>query len=357
MLPLEKALFAVPRSDRDAADRDAAIVARHYGFDGRGGANFQRIGNEFELTRERVRQIVSQSDPRTHIMPGGLPALDRVIAAVTATLPAPAADIEKKLHSTGLTMKPFRIEGIASVAALVSRPLPFRINVLRKTRYCLPDAWPQFREIVNAARNQVRRNGMATISQLMTGQPVDNGVGGEQAQRDAVMIETILALQPDFRWLDREHGWFWLAQTSRNCAVTRIRKMLAVANPLPVSEIRAGLGRMGSPLAPELSLLELCRQIEGLSVRADVVYADPGIETADVLNKTELEIFQLLSEHNGCMSNLDLISQSSLLGMKRPTFYQCVTCSPIVSRYNGRDYRLIGSGQSVRPPRSEVAIA
>ncbi len=345
MLPLEKALFGVAPSDRDAA-----IVARHYGFDGRGGANFQRIGNEFELTRERVRQIVAQSDPRTHLMPGGLSAFDRVIAAVTATLPAPAADIEKKLHQAGLTMKPFRIEGIASVAALISRPLRFRINALRKTRYCLPEDWPQFREIVNAARNQVRRNGMATIAQLM-----DDGVDIERARRDAVMIETILSLQPDFRWLDREHGWFWLAQTSRNCAVTRIRKMLAVANPLPVSEIRAGLGRMGSPLAPELSLLELCRQVEGVSVRGDMVCADPGIETAEVLNKTELEIFQLLSEHNGCMSNLDLINQSSLLGMKRPTFYQCVTCSPIVSRYNGRDYRLIGSGPSVRPPRSEVA--
>jgi hypothetical protein len=346
-LPLEKALFGVPPEDRDAA-----IVARHYGFDGRGGANFQRIGTELDLTRERVRQIVGESDPRAHIMPDGLAALDRVIALVAADIPAPAADVERKLYQAGVTSALFRIEGVINAASLLSRRLPFRISALRKTRFLLPDSWPQFREIINAAHNQVRRHGMATIAQLM-----DEGAGGDRAGRDALMIETILSAQPDFRWLDRTLGWFWLAQTHRNCAVTRIRKMLAVANPLSVSEIRAGLGRMGSPLAHERSLLELCRQIEGLSVRGEMVHASPGIETAEVLNKTELEIFQLLSENNGCMSNSDLIWQSNMLGMKRPTFYQCVTRSPIVTRYNGRHYRLIGSGQSVISPRSEIAIA
>ena len=346
-LPLEKALFGFPPEDRDAA-----IVARHYGFDGRGGANFQRIGIEFDLTRERVRQIVAQSDPRKHIGPGCLAALDRIIASVTESFPAPATELEKKLHLAGLTMKPFRIEGVVSVATLLSRRLPFRISALRKTRFVLPASWPQLREIVNAAHNQVRRHGMATVTQLM-----DDNADSDRAQRDAIMIEAILTAQPDFRWLDRAAGWFWLTETHRNCAVTRIRKMLAVANPLSVAEIRAGLGRMGSPLAPERSLFELCRQIEGLSVRGDMVCAEPCIETAEVLNKTEIEIFQLLSENNGCMSNSDLIGQSNMLGMKRPTFYQCVTRSPIVTRYNGRHYRLIGSGQSGRSPHSEVAMA
>jgi len=336
-LPLEKALFGIPPEDRDAA-----IVARHYGFDGRGGANFQRIGVEFDLTRERVRQIVAQSDPRTHLRSGCPAVLDRIVASVTESFPAPAIELEKKLEMEGLTMKPFRIEGVVSIAGLLSVRLPFRVSALRKTRFVMPASWPLFREIVNAAHNQVRRHGMATVRQL-----IDDDGDSDRAQRDAAMIETILTAQPDFRWLDRTAGWFWLAETHRNCAVTRIRKMLAVANPLSVGEIRAGLGRMGSPLAPERSLLELCRQIEGLSVRGDMVCAEPGIETAEVLNKTELDIFQLLSENNGCMSNSDLICQSNMLGMKRPTFYQCVTRSPIVTRYNGRHYRLIGSGQSV----------
>jgi hypothetical protein len=167
------------------------------------------------------------------------------------------------------------------------------------------------------------------------------------ARREARLIEAILSSQHDFRWLDSRSGWFWLAGTRRNRAVGRVRKMLAVANPLAVSELRAGLGRMGSPLAPKRTLLAFCRQIDGLSVRGDMIYANPGIESAEVLSKTERDIFQLLSENDGCMSNSELISQSCVLGIKRPTFYQCVTYSPIVARYDGRNYRLIGSAAAV----------
>jgi hypothetical protein len=348
MLPLEKALFVVLRRDRDSS-----IVARHYGFDGRGGASFQRVGNEFGLTRERVRQIVSAVDPHRQILPAGCSTLDRVIALITACVPAPAAEVETKLQIAGLTMKPFRLEGIFNVAALLGRSMPFRISALKKTRFVLPATWPPFRVIIGRARVQVRRHGMATIAEFM-GEALSGGV----TEADVNVIEAILATQPDFRWLDRRAGWFWLVRTPRNCAVKRIRKMLAVANPLTVGELRGGLGRMGSPLAPESTLLAFCRQIEGLSVRGNMVHATPDIEASEVLNRTERDIYQLLSENSGCMSNSDLIWQSKMLGMKRPTFYQCVTYSPIVARYNGRHYRLIGSPvPGSRSVESDVAMA
>ena len=332
MLPLEKALFGVPQ-----VDRDDCIVARHYGFDGRGGADFQRTGNEFGLTRERIRQIISGSDPLRQLQPEASPALDGAITFIAAGVPAPAADIERLLQVAGLTIKPFRIEGIFNVAALLGRRVPFRIGVWKKTRFVIPASWPRFGDFLARARGGVRRHGMARIADFAT-----DSLSAAGAQREAGLIAAILSSQPDFRWLDRRSGWFWLTGTLRNRAVCRVRKMLAVANPLAVSELRAGLGRMGSPLAPGKTLLAFCRQLDGLSVRGDLIYAEPEVESAQVLNKTERDIFRLLSANDGCMSNSELISQSSVLGIKRPTFYQCVTHSPIVERYNG-SYRLIGS--------------
>jgi hypothetical protein len=346
MLPLEKALFNVP-----PGDRNASIVARHYGFDGRGGANFQRTGNEFGLTRERVRQIVSASDPCRQVLPAGWPALDRVIAFIAAGLPGPAAEVESNMQRAGLTLKPFRIEGVVNAANLVSRPVPFRISALNKKRFVIPAECPKFRDVVGHARQLVRRNGMATIAEF-----TNELLAGEAAQGEADLIEAILSSQPDFRWLDRHSGWFWLAEAPRNRAVKRIRKMLAVANPLTVEELRAGLGRMGSIIAPAQTLLTFCRQIDGLSVSGDLIHASPSIKTADVLNKTERHIYQLLSENNGCMANSALIWESNRLGMKRPTFYQCVTYSPIVARYDGRHYRLIGSHAQTAEARKPDAL-
>jgi hypothetical protein len=260
--------------------------------------------------------------------------------------------MEMKLQLAGLSTTPFRIEGILNAAGLFGRAVPFRIDVWGKNRYVIPASWPRLRNFITQARRDVRRHGMARIAGLGNESP-----SAAAAQREAWLISAILCSQSDFRWLDPSSGWFWLAGTGRNRAVGRVRKMLAVANPLAVSELRAGLGRMGSPPVPRRTLLEFCRQIDGLSVRGEMIYANPAIKSADVLNKTERDIYQLLSENDGCMSNSDLISQSCVLGIKRPTFYQCVTYSPIVARYDGRNYRLIGSpGQNTRENKSHAAI-
>src|SRR5579863_3254965 len=95
-LPLETGLFASPLDDRDSR-----IIARHYGFDGSGGANFQRIGDEFGLTRERVRQIVSETDPLQYFRPDALATFARIISCIMSTLPAPAESLEVRLRNEG----------------------------------------------------------------------------------------------------------------------------------------------------------------------------------------------------------------------------------------------------------------
>jgi hypothetical protein len=333
---LETELLLIP-----SHDRNCAIVARHHGLDGGGGANFQVIGNEVGLTRERVRQIVSENDPRHYVRSSGLPVLERVIATVSANLPAPAENVEALLQAQGLTRTIFRLEGIVEIATLLRRPMPFRITMLNGRRFVVAAEYPRFRHIVTAARERVRRYGVANLAACRPGR----SKGGD-VQRELDLLETVLTTAGDFRWLSRNTGWFWFSEVTTNRVVSRIRKMLAVANPLTTAEIRAGLGRMLDPLVPDATLLELCRQLPGLSVDGDRIRADAEINVSEVLNKTERDIFRLLAENNGCMSNSDLICRSRGIGMKRPTLYQCVSNSPIVLRHNRNYYRLIGWGQA-----------
>lgn len=333
---METELFALGLDDRNSA-----IIARHYGLDGKGGANFQRIGDEVGLTRERVRQIVSETDLRHYFKSSGIGALDRVIAAVVSHLPARAEEVETMLQTSGLTQSAFRLEGIAAIAELLRRPAPFRVMSLNDTRFVVGTGYPSFREIATKARQKVRRYGMAHLTACLAGR---NKSG--DAQRELELIEAILTAQTDFRWLDRETGWFWFSEATNNRVANRIRKMLAVANPLKIGEVRAGLARMGDPLPPNKTLIAFCRQMPGIMVSEDTIRATAEINPGEVLNRTEIDIFRLLSEHDGCMSNSELICRSYGLGMKRPTFYQCVTYSPIVSRFNRNHYRLIGWSQT-----------
>lgn len=333
---LETALFVFP-----ASDRDSAIIARHYGLDGNGGANFQQIGNEVGLTRERVRQIVSTTDPCRYLKSDCAAILERVIDALTQRLPSPADELEAMLQAQGLTSTVFRLEGIARIAALLRLPAPFRLIHLDGKRFAIAEKYPGVGDIVTSARQLVRRHGMTRLRACL-GEKAKSAI----TQRDLDYVEAVLTAQSDFRWLQRRAGWFWFADAANNRVASRIRKMLAVANPLKIGEMRAGLARMGDPLAPNRILIEFCRQLPGISVEGDVIRTDEEIKVSEVLNRTEQDIFQLLSENNGCMSNSELICRSHVLGMKRPTFYQCVTWSPIVARYNRSHYRLIGSRQA-----------
>jgi hypothetical protein len=333
VLPLEKAL-----SDITPKDRNSLIFDRHYGLDGKGGANFQRIGHEIGLTRERVRQIVAEFDGRSHFKPEGVAALEAAIETVVASLPAPAALIEKKLQADGTTLKPFRLEGIVNAATLVGRTAPFQVRTLNRKRFVVAAGYPRFADVVTRARHRIRRHGMAPLTACLASRPKS-----QAGQRETELVEAILSAQRDFRWLDQRTGWFWFADTTRNRAVSRIRKMLAVANPLTIDEISAGLARMKCPLAPPATMAEFCRQVPGLRVDGDTVTANPAIDIDEVLNRTEQDIFRLLAAHDGCMSSSELILRSKAIGVKRPTFYQCVTYSPIVSRNNHSQYRLIGA--------------
>lgn len=310
---------------------------RHYGLDGKGGANFQAIGREVGLSRERVRQIVSEADPRWYFRAGGLPALERVIEIVAACLPAPAASVEARLRSEGVTSQLFRLEGIIGIAALLQRKAPFRVTRLKGKRFVVGCDYPGFQDIASRARRNVRRHGMALLTECLPGDRK-----ARHGQREAALLEEVLSAQKDFRWLDRQAGWFWLSDVRMNRVVNRIRKMFAVAGSLGIAEIRAGLARMGEPTAPDAILLEFCRQMPELSVAGEMVSARMEIHAGEVLNPTERAIFRLLAEHDGCLSNAELICRTRALGMKRPSFYQCVTWSPIVSRYKRGHYRLIG---------------
>src|SRR6266446_4662475 len=96
---LRRSRLTLERELRDllGTGRNARIAARYYGFDGRGGGSLQTVGNEIGLTRERVRQIVTEATERLSTGRLVAPTLDRTIAFVANRIPAAAEEIEADL--------------------------------------------------------------------------------------------------------------------------------------------------------------------------------------------------------------------------------------------------------------------
>ena len=323
--------------------RNARIAARYYGCDGRGGGTLQAVGNEIGLTRERVRQIVSAASQRLSTRRPVSPALDRTIAFVVDHMPAAAEVIEAELRSRRLTSGLFRLEGVLKIAELLERRLPFSITEVGEERLVHPRDIPSVDTIVRIARGIISRWGMATLSNVVAEvRTVGSGVC------DRKLVLSALACLGDFHWLEQSTDWFWLSDNANNRVINRMRKILSIANPIDISELRTAIGRdyrMRGFSPPKRVLLEFCRQAPGLRVDDENVTAAPAINSDDVLTQTEMDIVHMLSEHGGTMGTAAFRSACLGMGVNRRTFYHNLVSSPIISRYPGGLYGLIGSGE------------
>ena len=218
--------------------RNARIAARYYGFDGRGGGTLQTVGNEIGVTRERVRQIVTAASESLSTRRAVSPTLDRTIAFVADRMPAAAGEIEAELRSQRLTSGLFRLEGVVKAAELLGRRLPFSITEVKGERLVHARDIPSVDTIVRIARRVISRWGMATLSNVVAEvRKVESGVC------DRKLVVSALACLGGFHWLEQSADWFWLSDNANNRVLNRIRKILSVANPIDISELRAGIGR------------------------------------------------------------------------------------------------------------------
>src|SRR6266853_6119986 len=338
-LTLEKEL-----RDLMGTGRNARITARYYGFDGRGGESLQTVGDEIGVTRERVRQIVTPASERLSTGRPVSSTLDRTIAFVADRMPAAAGEIEAELRFQRLTSGLFRLEGVIQAAQLLGKRLPFSITEVNGEPLVHARDIPSIERIVRIARRLNSLWGMATISDVVADvRKVEPGAC------DRNLVVSALVCQGDFHWLEQSADWFWLSDNPSNRVLNRIRKILSIANPIDISELQAGITRdyrMKGVSPPKRVLLEFCWQAPGLRVNGEAVNAEPAVNADDVLSQVEKDIVHILSEHGGTMATSEFKSVCLGLGVNRRTFYQNLMRSPIISRYAGGRYGLIGSGES-----------
>jgi hypothetical protein len=321
--------------------RNAGIAARYYGFDGRGGGSLQTVGNEIGLTRERVRQIVTATSEWVGTRRAFSPTLDRTIAFVVDRMPAAAGAIEAELRSQRLTSDLFRLEGVIKAAELLGRRLRFSITKVEGERLVHARGIRSFDTIVRIAQRMISRWGMATLTEVVAEvRKVESDGCGKK------LVARALACLGGFHWLEQSAGWFWLSDTRHNPALTRIRKILSVASPISISELRAGIGRdarMKGFSPPKGVLLQFCRQAPGLRVEGETVQAEPELNSDDVLTQTERDVVHILSEHGGIMATSEFKSVCLSMGVNVRTFYLSLVRSPIITEYGRHRYGLIGS--------------
>jgi Bacterial RNA polymerase, alpha chain C terminal domain len=313
-------------------DRNVVLALRHFGLDGACGATLAELGMTHNLTRERIRQICKRIEEGMKSWAGALPFLERALTTVKELLPSSADLVEAKLQDLGVTQVSFRLEALATTARLLGRKAPFALETIGGKRIAVQlGRGKEMRRTLILARRAIAHYGAATTSEVAamvqerTSQPTTTE-----------FIAGIMQHLAEFEWLDKESGWFWIRSTRKNRIASRIRKILAVADKIHVSELRSGIARhnrMNGYAPPRRVLLELCRRLQYCMVEGDYVRAEPKMDWRQVLRRTECTMVQVLMEHGPVMQRAKFEEICVGRGMKKSTFYVYLDYSPVIERF------------------------
>jgi Bacterial RNA polymerase, alpha chain C terminal domain len=320
----------------------AAIVARREGWDGRGGCTLQAAGDEFGLTRERVRQVCERFEDSLSGKIPFTPVLDRALALVSANLPSIADDIETTLQTKGFSQRPFRAEGLLRAVELKRQPAPFTLSRTGSKRIIFPTGKePSLSLILRIARSTVSRWGIANVQDIAA-----KVAQHENSRENVSLVARILSAEPAFQRLDEAKGWFRLCDLPRNVLLSLMEKVFSVAPEIEVGELRNAVSRhhrMQGFAPPRMVMLELCRQASSLRVEGTRIIAKDPPKPEQSLTETEMMLFKVLTLNGPVMQRERLEDLCVANGMNRSTFYSKLDSSPIIARYATGVYGLVGA--------------
>jgi hypothetical protein len=121
-------------------ERRIRIVTRFLGFDGTGKKTLEEVGNEFGITRERVRQIVQDFKRRIGKRGIRIPQFRWACELINQHLPAPEAAIRQALREHGITAVDFDCSGVLATHALLDEEASFhKVTIGNVNFLCAPE--------------------------------------------------------------------------------------------------------------------------------------------------------------------------------------------------------------------------
>ena len=350
-LTLEEELIQIFASTEHERNRE--ILIGYYGWkDGR-QHTLAEIGAQYGMTRERTRQICAKLVKRNHPETILAPVLDRVLAFLAERLPCPAARLERELIEAGCTAVGMGLEGIAVAAKLLAREKPFQTVRMKQDKMAVPpDQVDVPVAVVEAAKKEVYYHGLATVKRIEEAL-ASRCPGGV----DAELVVEVIQMIDGFSWLDRKRGWFRLVSVSKHGLPKVIEKVLAVAGPIRVADLRAAVGRnhrMWKVPPPKRVLLEFCRQTPGVEVEGDRIAAEPAGDWKTALTGVEKELVSILKEHGPVMERGAFEDLCVGRGMNRFSFHAFIASSPVITQYGHSVYGLLGADVEARTVQSLI---
>ena len=326
-------------------------------FSGPTGKTLQQVGDEYGLTRERVRQICDAVIQVLQSRPIAMPALDKLMAAAARIAPVHVDEADLELANL---LGP----GVGLGAALEFAELTGRQTVARsafaKTR--TPDGYAAvrvlhsdasqlqwFQKAISFAHRECKAVGCTNLLRVAGHLSLTERVSADP--------EELLALfkgLPGFRLLEEEWSWFTLPGGLESELATRLKKLLCVSTQsVGIDDLLAAIvtdDRLFFEMGRTLSLPPFHILVELLSgwpwLHADghnKYRAREPIARQDVLSALELQALEVMEAHHDVATRTDLAKAVvGEGGVSNMALSAALSTSPIFAKVEHAVYRVNG---------------
>ena len=339
-LSLEKELLDIVNSI--ASERDTTIYLSRYGWDGDGKKTLEDVGDLFDLTRERARQICKKIDRKfnSYNTPLFTPTLNKAVSLLSKFCPCIVSDLQSKIESSNILDSPFEISGLLHASSVLAKEY-FELEKIDNSEEetIVPKKLAGLtKSLVSYTKKASRHWGALSIEELIAQFKDEKGI---QVNKD--FVNSVLQSRQDFKWLDKTNEWFWLNTSVSTRVTNRIKKILSVAEYINASDLRTCIRRdyqMEGYSPPKYVLIELCRQLPEYTVENEMITLDQPLEWRDVLDENEMLMVLVLKEKGPVLRREELEVYCLDLGMNQNTLNRYLSHSPIIFRYGYMVYGL-----------------
>jgi hypothetical protein len=328
------------------SDRDAEIAEKQLGWGGAGARTLDAVGQDYRVTRERIRQIVARTTDKVRARKFHTPYLTRALQSMLESLPATASALAEKLQTVGISETAFDVTGIKTACEVLGHEFGLiALSVGGRKLYAKPHNAEKIAEFYRLLRRLTSRGGCANFDALC-----DELKFAADERQNFRIIATLGGLG---EWLDREQTWLFAPGVSRNRLFNLISKVLSVTPSLFVSELKRAVSRSRrlEVVPPAAIIASLVVRLGLGMIEDDRVTAAPGLPNTIEPAGTEA-IFVNVMRKNGPILAWDRFQELCLAeGMNPITFGIYLSGSPIIARVARGIYSLVGA--EVPPGRVE----
>jgi hypothetical protein len=326
----------------NATSRNKQLVARHYGCGRRTRETLEAIGNRYDLTRERVRQIVAPPHLMKRANSLFLPALDAALHVIHDAIPATCSSIETRLVRERLIAERTSLRCIQFAAEHFRPKASFELSGSGKHEWALATGdIPQLQRVPEIIRPLVRRMGAGRTQDVLQHDDL-----APLNPRTRALVKLTIASMPDVHWLDSSQQWIWSEQAVHSGLRPKVMQVLSGCRDVSIDTLHTALLRIERSvvdcLPPKRMLLELCRHMKGIRVEGRRVIARHNTILSGYLNPREEIIVKLLKKHGPLCRYSDFRDEAFTMGIPITALKKYLRFSLAITSYAKGVYGVVG---------------